>query len=55
MIVGLVVLDGIKDTIESVYDFISKHVLLNFDLLCLRIKLGCTYGRINCTANRLLV
>ena len=55
MIVGLVVLDGIKDTIKAIDDFISEHVFLYLYLFCLRIELGCTYGRINCTANRLLV
>ena len=46
---------SIKDSVESVDDFISEHIFFNLYLLCLRIELGCTYGRINCTANRLLV
>ena len=55
MVVGLVILDGIKDAVESVDDFIGEHIFLNLYLFCLRIELGSTNGRINRTANRFLV
>ena len=55
MVIRLVVLDGIKDSVESIDDFICENIFFNLYLLSLRIELGCTDGRIDCTSNRLFV
>ena len=55
MVVWLVVLDGIKYAEETIDDLIRKYVFVYFRIDCLRVKLGCTDGRIDWTFDWLVI